>query len=564
MWVAHRRATAYLRSDIFGSTDIGECSGIAISPYHILTAAHCVNDIDFSVPEYVRFGKNDGSGDLSCRLWNDTLKVWEDLTGDDCKNPLSPRVDGRNRYHWLYKEILGYPTQDVAIVRLKYNINRFDDIGYYHPLEIASPDNFDGMAHLFGYGGQDCARTSVNTSDAVVGPLRRGWKFDVEGDNGDRFIIDGYQPARDNRTWVCQGDSGGPVFNSDNELIGLISMGYRDWDYATKLSPHVDWIQDIIAEDDMYMDPDGDWYYINDDNCPDVFNPSQYDYDGDNIGYHCDDDIDFSASTDAEAQDIWRKEFVLFGDLGVFVNDRAFIHPGTLIYGDYVEIGSGAEVDSVWAGESGVFLRDYSNLDYVRTEGEITYQNESSVTISGDTKENINISVPSLSDITVSDVGFSVETGEDVKPEPYSPPVTLVPGRHYDEVVVKSRTTVILDSCARYYMNSLVIEPEGDLVVRGAECGWTRVFVRDNFGFRGEIDVVNGETLFAPRILFVVFDSGTIPIESSFVGSIVAPDGVLNFSAPHLRLTGSYFARYIYLHQDSILTWAPFSGRWVP
>ncbi|MBN2803883.1 MAG: hypothetical protein JXR91_12385, partial [Deltaproteobacteria bacterium] len=571
-YVKYNRAMAYLQFNNSDGIPDGACSSIAVSPYHILTAAHCLDNNLNSTPDhfldFASFGLDYLSTGVECNLIGSNRNI--NGQGIDCINRHGPGAYG----YYEYKGSEGHQTKDYAIIRLKYNLNRYKGVGWIDKDDIGSPNSDLPSAEVFGYGLKYCSMSDIHGGSGYgFGFLRRGWGFEVGGDSGDRFIIDGYRPFLDAETWLCGGDSGGPVFQED-KLIGLFTLGWDEYDNATKINRT--WTFDHIDADNDGYDLDGDGFYNYDDNCVDVYNPRQFTFsrvEGEN-GIACSPNIDGMGASITEMMENINK-FSLFGENTVYFNDRAWLIDNGLIGGNYIEIGDGASVGTLLAGNGGIFVRGGSSADgSVLSNGTINVQDESRFHVKGSTVENYQLfSLPTLSFFTPALVNFPVGIAISKNVEPWQAENLSIPKNAlysaYDKVAVKGILRLL--NCGTYYFNELTFEPGSSLVMRGDECGQpTKIYVRDKFMFRGVQSAYNEETFNPDNLLFAVFGTSYIPIEREFYGTIIAPDSAVGVSIPtqpHLpvpRMAATIYANTIVIHQGTILDEVLFKGSWLP
>lgn len=306
-YVDHRRAMALL-------LDMG-CTAVAISPYHILTAAHCVDDIESNEDlDNIVFGYSKNREDIACKYWDPVSKSYDWFYGADCDNGVNDFRDIIIPEGYANVDDDPKDPDDIALIRLKRSLSRYTNLGvgvrstfppyddrppYYDVFDRndwASPDS-DEKAVVFGYGQHNCSSTDSKDGSGN-GFLRVGWNFDIDDGDEDGWIkIDGDEGTSD--TWLCGGDSGGPVFDQFNRLIGINQGTWGgQYDTATKLSHHHGWIVEAIVSDNIEYDyglDDGDGFYSYDDNCPNDYNPAtedepwfQPDADLDGVGDACD------------------------------------------------------------------------------------------------------------------------------------------------------------------------------------------------------------------------------------------------------------------------------------
>lgn len=136
------------------------------------------------------------------------------------------------------------------------------------------------------------------------------------------------------------------------------------------------------------------------------------------------------------------------------------------------------------------------------------------------------------------DVDILLEPGQAAQP---------APGR-YRNAQVKSRATLTLRTGTYFFESFGVIEPQARVVL-DERLGPVILFVAQPITFRGVVQ----SNLAQPDWLIAVIGSGTVTIESSFQGTILAPLAALNLGTGGLTHTGAFFAHDVLAQPDTRL-----------
>jgi hypothetical protein len=124
----------------------------------------------------------------------------------------------------------------------------------------------------------------------------------------------------------------------------------------------------------------------------------------------------------------------------------------------------------------------------------------------------------------------------------------LAPGR-YRNARVKSRATLSLRTGTYFFESFGVIEPQARVVLDERQ-GPVIIFVNDPITFRGVVQSNLGQ----PDWLIGVVGQGTVTIESSFQGTILAPLAAINLGTGELAHTGAFFARDVLAQPGTTFT----------
>lgn len=159
---------------------LGFCSGVLISPSQVLTAGHCVNEEKSCDETYVTFGHTQFKA-------------------------MDLKIPGREVYRCKRILKLDYSsTRDYAIIELDRDVTGAE------PVKMGSGD-------------------ALQTDEPVVSlsyplglPLKKDDGSVFQNSNGGFYLRA--------KVDTFAGSSGSPLFNSKNELVGILSSGTEDFD----------------------------------------------------------------------------------------------------------------------------------------------------------------------------------------------------------------------------------------------------------------------------------------------------------------------------------------------
>ncbi|MCB9524198.1 MAG: trypsin-like serine protease [Myxococcales bacterium] len=282
-----RSNTGVVGIAMFSEIAGGLCSGTLIAPNLVLTAQHCVAELNTG--QYVQCGRSR----FGTVIDPNSVAVTTETT-----MPQSGRGYYGVRQVIVPQEDRGACGNDIALLVLTRNI----------PAAEATPlvPRFDPqpqrneVVSLIGYG-----ITSDGGWDSGTRRIRQRSSVVCGGATCERFGADASEFVLDEGS--CQGDSGGPAVDSQGMVLGALSRGAQGCQYPTYTGAFAfaDWIRQNAANAaalggyaplawvegvEAGPDNDGDGFPDDRDNCPWNPNPDQADRDFDGYGDVCDDE----------------------------------------------------------------------------------------------------------------------------------------------------------------------------------------------------------------------------------------------------------------------------------
>uniref|UniRef100_U5ERA5 CLIP domain-containing serine protease n=1 Tax=Corethrella appendiculata TaxID=1370023 RepID=U5ERA5_9DIPT len=230
------------------------CGGSIINEKHVLTAAHCINDVPASWRlKQVRLGE-----------WNTATNP--DCLDDACADKVVDIDIDRIIVHPSYNKTVRGKYHDIALLKLKRAIVFTDWIQpiclpVTQSLKSAPTDNV--IHHVAGWGATETSiRSQYKLELKVPGvPLSQcndAYRKLVKVDFINSQLCAGGERGRDS----CKGDSGGPLMRQDNSdpdepywyLVGVVSFGSKYCGTEnlpgvyTKVSEYMNWIESNLTE----------------------------------------------------------------------------------------------------------------------------------------------------------------------------------------------------------------------------------------------------------------------------------------------------------------------------
>jgi len=228
------------------------CGGVMISSQHVLTAAHCFDNLDDSLYNYnvrVRIGVSDLEQKIKNRVEN--RKTFAKIK----KVTLHPKFKRR---------VPGYlnPFNDIAVVELHLLRGTHKTICLPTQIDQRKEDQ-KATGVVAGYGSTNAFSSTgpqhlvyAHVKPVEWGDCKAKYADFVGGIPGDVYIGSNVICAGDNTTDACSGDSGSPLLWVDDKtrwtVVGVVSFGPSVCGQEvpgayTKVENYMDFIKHIIS-----------------------------------------------------------------------------------------------------------------------------------------------------------------------------------------------------------------------------------------------------------------------------------------------------------------------------
>ncbi len=267
----------------------GICSGSLIAPNLVLTAQHCVSDLN---SEYVRCGQTRFIATRSASEMYVTTQTQLSQNPRDYYSVSAIHVPADS------DQVCGH---DIALLVLSRNIDGAEATPLVPRIDLDANRSEDYTAVGYGHTGSGRGSGVRRSLDGRSVQCAGRQCPDYTSVQVQEFLgTDG----------TCQGDSGGPAIDAQGRVLGALSRGASGC--ASSVYSGVfqwrEWMRGIgadAAQQGQYDEPtwvaigssdpadeDRDGIPDRADNCPDADNHDQADLDGDGLGDACDDDTD--------------------------------------------------------------------------------------------------------------------------------------------------------------------------------------------------------------------------------------------------------------------------------
>lgn len=264
----------------------GGCSGSLIAPNLVLTAQHCIAPTP--------------TQGVACGFSNFGEPFDEDQIY------VTTRTEFPRFGYYSVSEIVipedgtGFCGRDIALMILSQNVPSSEALPIRprleEPVSVGERFTAAGYGHI-GDGSGAGVRRSISNRRVVCEGFGNGCQDNNQGIYTNEWV---------GNDGTCQGDSGGPALDQDEQVIGVLSRGPEGCQYPvyTDVIRYAPWIREVsiraamsggyeppswaTAQSGAGSDIDEDEIVDRYDNCPEVSNPSQQDYDLDGVGDLCD------------------------------------------------------------------------------------------------------------------------------------------------------------------------------------------------------------------------------------------------------------------------------------
>ncbi|RZC43210.1 uncharacterized protein BDFB_002243, partial [Asbolus verrucosus] len=223
-----------------------KCGGTIINEKYILTAAHCITNLKFSLLG-VRIGEHDISTSVDCEITREGEKICSPPHQDLAIEEIIPHPDYNSKAY----------TNDIGLLRvatpMTITLENIKPICL--PVDQARNYNFTNQnVVVTGWGATETGRSSpiLLKAGLPIVPLKECQKkYDNVAKLNHRQLCAGGTTKSDS----CAGDSGGPLhvlmrLHEDQRFIqqGIVSFGPRDCGHSgfpgvyTRVDYYMDWI----------------------------------------------------------------------------------------------------------------------------------------------------------------------------------------------------------------------------------------------------------------------------------------------------------------------------------
>ncbi|XP_031634114.1 trypsin-like isoform X1 [Contarinia nasturtii] len=212
----------------------GQCVGVIIDPYKVVTAAHCVSGT------YLNITLKFGSLNHDEPLYIHDVIIKEEIF-------LHPEYS-------IYR----YLQNDIAVILLKKKIPFGQKIGKINLVERGYIPKVGESVSILGYTQLNEETTPsyfpsnlryVNSTIADFQTSRQknsDFNSALFVDDKEQFCVS----SNDGKPIINMGDSGGPVLTRDNKLLGIVSWGMNEpeylYDIMTLIPAYMDFINDPV------------------------------------------------------------------------------------------------------------------------------------------------------------------------------------------------------------------------------------------------------------------------------------------------------------------------------